>query len=179
MPSERSPNPNASLIVALLLTAVFALGIVDFFLDSEERDLHHLAGETLFLLIILGTAIYMGVGWQRARDRLGSVTKALEQRRTERDAWKGRAQKLLRGLGEAVDEQMREWELTAAERETALFLLKGYSHKEIARLTDRSERTVRQHAVVVYRKSGLGGRAELSAFFLEDLLLPMDSGPVS
>jgi hypothetical protein len=33
---------------------------------------------------------------------------------------------------------------------------------------------VRQHAVSVYRKSGLAGRAELSAFFLEDLLLPMD-----
>jgi len=37
---------------------------------------------------------------------------------------------------------------------------------------ERSERTVRQHAVAVYRKSGLAGRAELSAFFLEDLLLP-------
>jgi hypothetical protein len=31
---------------------------------------------------------------------------------------------------------------------------------------------VRQHAVAVYRKSGLAGRAELAAFFLEDLLLP-------
>jgi hypothetical protein len=39
---------------------------------------------------------------------------------------------------------------------------------------DRSERTVRRHAVSVYRKSGLAGRAELLAFFLEDLLLPMD-----
>jgi hypothetical protein len=29
--------------------------------------------------------------------------------------------------------------------------------------------------VAVYRKSGLSGRAELSAFFLEDLLLPLTS----
>lgn len=35
-----------------------------------------------------------------------------------------------------------------------------------------SERTVRQHAVQVYEKSGLGGRAELAAFFLEDLKIP-------
>jgi hypothetical protein len=35
---------------------------------------------------------------------------------------------------------------------------------------------VRQHAVSVYRKSGLAGRAELSAFFLEDLMLPVDPG---
>jgi hypothetical protein len=46
--------------------------------------------------------------------------------------------------------------------------------REAARLTGRSERTVRQHAVSVYRKSGLGGRAELAAFFFEDMLLPSE-----
>jgi DNA-binding NarL/FixJ family response regulator len=54
--------------------------------------------------------------------------------------------------------------------------LKGFSHKEIGNLTGRSERTVRQHSIAVYRKSGLSGRAELSAFFLEDLLLPTAPG---
>ncbi len=39
-------------------------------------------------------------------------------------------------------------------------------------MLERSERTVRQHAIAVYSKSGLAGRAELAAFFLEDLLLP-------
>jgi hypothetical protein len=34
----------------------------------------------------------------------------------------------------------------------------------------RSERTVRQHAVSVYEQSGIGGRAELAAFFLQGLL---------
>lgn len=36
-----------------------------------------------------------------------------------------------------------------------------------------SERTVRQQALSVYRKAKLAGRAELSAFFLEDLLAPV------
>jgi hypothetical protein len=39
--------------------------------------------------------------------------------------------------------------------------------------TSRSERTVRQHAVSIYQKSGLGGRAELAAFFLEGVRLNM------
>jgi hypothetical protein len=39
-------------------------------------------------------------------------------------------------------------------------------------MTGRRERTVRQHGVVVYQKSGLAGRAELAAYFLEDLMLP-------
>ena len=33
-----------------------------------------------------------------------------------------------------------------------------------------TERTVRDQAGAIYRKSGLAGRAELSAYFLEDLL---------
>ncbi len=61
------------------------------------------------------------------------------------------------------------------ERETAILLLKGFSHREITSIAGKSEKTVRQHSVAIYRKSGLGGRAELSAFFLEDLLLPATS----
>jgi len=57
----------------------------------------------------------------------------------------------------------------------AFGLLKGHSHKQIANLTQRSERTVRQHAVAVYGKSGLTGRAELAAFFLEGLMLPANT----
>jgi DNA-binding NarL/FixJ family response regulator len=76
-----------------------------------------------------------------------------------------------------VDEQFRDWQLTPAERDVALMLLKGYGHKEVAALTGRSERTVRQHAVAVYQKSGLQGRAELAGFFLEDLVLPGVAGP--
>ena len=35
-----------------------------------------------------------------------------------------------------------------------------------------SERTVREQARSVYRKAGVSGRSGLSAYFLEDLLLP-------
>jgi len=95
----------------------------------------------------------------------------------------GLAGSLVRGVHERAEELRgmiapcldRDFgRLSPVERETALLLLKGYGHKEIAGLQEKSERTVRQHAVAVYRKSGLSGRAELSAFFLEDLLLPAD-----
>ena len=52
-------------------------------------------------------------------------------------------------------------------------MLKGLSHKEIADIRATSETTIRQQALAVYRKSDLRSRAELSAFFLEDLLLPI------
>ena len=58
------------------------------------------------------------------------------------------------------------------EREVALLLLKGLSTRDIADLRETREATVRQQAQGVYRKAQLEGRAELAAFFLEDLLAP-------
>jgi DNA-binding CsgD family transcriptional regulator len=97
-----------------------------------------------------------------------------EARRWSADArrWNREAQEVLEGLGVAIDKQFDRWGLTPAEREVALLQLKGLRHKEIAALRKTSERTVRQQALVVYRKSGLNGRNDLAAFFLEDLLLP-------
>ena len=60
-------------------------------------------------------------------------------------------------------------ELTAAERDVAGLILKGMSLKDIALARDTSAATIRQQAQSVYRKAGLTGRAELSAYFLEDL----------
>ncbi len=74
------------------------------------------------------------------------------------------------GLSEIIDAQFTRWSLSPAEAEVAMLLLKGLSLKETATVRDTSERTTRKQARAVYRKSGLAGRAELSAWFLEDLL---------
>jgi len=86
--------------------------------------------------------------------------------------WKSKASKLLNGLGTHIDGQLEIWSLSSAEKEVALLLIKGFSLKDIAKLRNRSEKTIRQQASNVYAKANLESRAELSAFFLEDLLLP-------
>lgn len=163
--------------IALLLLGITGVGIMDMVLDwPHNPGPIHIGIEVVFILLCLATSLALGTGWYRTQRSLASLRSLAARDRAERDAWRRRAQSLLRGLGEAMDAQLDEWKLTGAERDTALLLLKGFSHKEIASLTDRSERTVRQHAVAVYRKSGLAGRAELSAFFLEDLMLPPPPG---
>ena len=92
--------------------------------------------------------------------------------RREAETWRTEAQSALRGMGEAIDRQFARWNLTEAEREVAMLMLKGLSHQEIASVRGTSERTARQQALAVYQKSGVSGRAELAAFFLEDMLLP-------
>ncbi len=159
--------------LSLMLLAMVATGTFDLVLDwPTHPSVLHLSVETTYLAICLSSAVYLGVGWIRSL-RLARALRAQSHRvEAERDVWRERARELLTGLGEAIDAQFDRWGLTRAERETAIYLLKGFSHKEIASITDRSERTVRQHAVAVYRKSSLAGRAELAAFFLQDLFLP-------
>lgn len=167
---------RARLWLTLLLAAIAAGGAVDLWQDlPRDPGAVHVAFESAVLAVALGAIAWIWLRWARERRSLGAARAALAAQQEERDAWRSRAESLLRGLGAEIDAQLRRWELSPAERETALLLLKGYGHKEIAALLGKSDRTVRQQAVEVYRKSGLAGRAELSAFFLEDLLLPIST----
>jgi DNA-binding CsgD family transcriptional regulator len=164
------------LALTVLLLTLCVFGVVDVLLDLEQPEPPsplHLAFEAGFVTLALASTVVLWSGWMRTRRTLTRTEERLHAEEEEREAWRGRAGKLLRGLGEEIDTQFARWHLTPTEREVALLVLKGLEHKQIAALLERSERTVRQHAVAVYRKSGLSGRAELSAFFLEDLLLPM------
>ena len=160
------------LLATVLLLAIVGGGF-DLWLDAPESWLSvHVFYELILITSAVITSIALWSGWWRARRSLGESRQLLEMHRAERDAWRESARHALEGLGRAMNDRFQAWVLTPAEREVALGLLKGKSHKAIAYETGRSERTVRQHAVAVYQKSGLGGRAELSAFFLEGVMLP-------
>jgi DNA-binding CsgD family transcriptional regulator len=112
----------------------------------------------------------------RQREEQRTLVRELEVARVQGQRWRSEARSLLNGLGEAIDVQFSRWNLTEAEREVALLLLKGLSLKEIAAIRATTERTVRAQARALYGKAGLTGRASLSAFFLEDLLAPIADG---
>ncbi len=156
-----------------LLVAIALFGATDLVLDRPTTLLSvHLLFELAFIGLCLGAIAWVWRGWLSTRAELATSHRALLDREAERDRWRDEANRLLAGLGAAIEAQFERWGLTPAEQEVALLLLKGLGHKDAALVLDRSERTVRQHAIAVYRKSGLAGRAELAAFFLEDLLLP-------
>lgn len=160
--------------VASVILAVIGLGGgVDIVLDRPETLWDsHILFEFALLTFALGAAAYLSFGWRRSDARLARTREDLRSTSREREAWRDRSEKFLRGLSHEIDRQFRGWGLTPVESETALLVLKGLSYKEIAALQEKSERTVRQHAVATFKKSGLAGRAEFAAFFLEDLLLP-------
>ena len=164
------------LLLAVVLVVIMVGGTIDLVLDAPTDWLSfHVLFELGMIVAALVSATALWLGWWRSRQAVVAMARSLEERRAERDAWRASAEKALDGLGRAIDRQFDAWGLTPAEREVALLILKGHGHKQIAGLTGRSERTVRQHAVTVYDKAGLGSRAELAAFFLQDLMLPSRS----
>ena len=103
-----------------------------------------------------------------------ALVRDLDAARIQGRQWRDETRSLLKGLGEAIDRQFLTWKLTEAERDVGLLILKGLSLKEIAAARVTSERTIRAQARSIYAKAGLSGRAALSAFFLEDLLAPIE-----
>lgn len=181
----RGPLP---LVLAGFLALVVLGGTLDLVLDRPRTWLSwHVAFEVAMVLASLSFAIVLFRGWRQTATELGkahaslaATGRALAQRQAERDHWRQSAEQALLGFSRAIDQQFEEWRLTRAEREVALLILKGAGHKQAAARLGRSERTIRQHAVEVYRKAGLQGRAELAAFFLRDLMLPTsDSSPAA
>ena len=85
-----------------------------------------------------------------------------------------RAEEALRRASTAfmvvLEERFGEWGLTPAERDVALFAIKGMSTQEIATLRSTSEGTVKAQTNAIYRKAGVSGRPQLLSLFIEDLM---------
>ena len=167
--SSLSKREHFALILILFTIGIFT--ILDIFEDWEDGSpLSHIIPEFLMIVLAIGVALYLLRGI--LRNRKGQLEKTryeLKQVKDEATAWKLTANSLRAGISDAISKQFKEWGLTPAENEVAFLILKGLSLGEIANVRETSERTIRHQSSEIYRKSGLDGRAQLSAFFLEDL----------
>lgn len=166
--------------VLVAFVAVALLAALDLASDLAAGTTveHVLAEGSVFLVGLLGAVLIARrlmrvVRSERAARREALVlAERLEASQAEAARWRAEARDLLAGLGAALDRQFERWALSPAEKEVALLLLKGLSHKEIAEVRAITEATARQQSRAVYKKAGLSGRNDLAAFFLEDLLIP-------
>lgn len=171
-PTHDGWHPQAGF--AAILLGITALLAWDLATDQAVRNVGtaHLVVEGLAALGALGSAAWVLSTLRRHRQEVQRLRGDLAKSKAEADRWRSEASELLQGLSHAIDHQFDRWDLSPAEREVALLLLKGLSTRDIADLRETREATVRQQAQGVYRKANLEGRAELAAFFLEDLLAP-------
>ncbi len=73
-------------------------------------------------------------------------------------------------FADLLAQRFRQWGLTPAEADVALFAIKGLSTAEIASLRNTSEGTVKAQTNAIYRKAGVTGRPQLLSLFIDELM---------
>ena len=162
----------------LTILSVLLLGLlilIDQLKNDEPFIVARFALDVLEKAILVAAVVavaYIAMETKEMKLERTDLLKDLARVTQESDAWRNAARTHIDGLSRAIADQFKMWRLSESETDIALLMLKGLTFREIANLRGSEETTVRQQATAVYRKSGLASRAELGAFFIEDLLAP-------
>lgn len=147
------------LVIQVLCAAFFVSGIAATVLGLDVAPLDWQIVE----LIEIGAAVGLILGIA-----VGGIALGQARARTRR------AEAALRAASgafmEVLEERFGDWSLTPAERDVALFAIKGMSTQEIAALRETSEGTVKAQTAAIYRKAGVSGRPQLLSLFIDDLM---------
>ena len=114
-------------------------------------------------LIQIGAAIGLLIGVFMGALMLRSARK----RTREAEESLRRAQSAFRDV---LDERFSTWNLTPAEKDVALFAIKGFSTQDIAGFRQVSEGTIKAQTNAIYRKAGVSGRPQLLSLFIDELV---------
>ncbi|MGY3437104.1 MULTISPECIES: helix-turn-helix transcriptional regulator [unclassified Marinovum] len=146
-------------ILAQILSATYFVGdilydiLTEDIFAPEEADLLPEALITLTLVL----AIYFEVRFLRMLTR----RKTALERQVNIAAG---------ALHEVIADHFDAWALTPAERDVALFTLKGLTIPEIASHRGSAEGTVKSQLNAIYRKADVAGRGALLSLLIEDLM---------
>lgn len=155
-----------SLLIFITFMA-FADLITDYYLGGRAWHL------LLEVAVIVVAVFSIGMLLRAHRHRRQELERLGQQLKTTRDdlsVSRERLKQAGQNYQQVIQSQFEDWQLTPSEKAVASLLLKGLSFDEIASVRDTREKTVRQQASVIYRKSGLSGRHEFAAWFFEDFL---------
>ena len=159
------------LFFILLLTIIAAMNILDIAGEYQEQStIWHVLQEGIVVIASCGGIAYLLWDVIQRRHELDQVKNQLQQANSHLSESNEKLQVAKRQYIEVIDQQLTDWSLTPSEREVAMLLLKGLSFEEVAGVRETKEKTVRQQATAIYKKSGLSGRHEFAAWFFEDFL---------
>lgn len=159
VPARRSLSLTLVLCVQVVCAFFFVADIALSVLGIPFAPLSWQFMELIEIGAALGLIIGIAVG----------IT-ALRQARARQAAAESALRAASGAFMDLVEERFTDWGLTPAERDVALFALKGLSLKEIAAMRSTSEGTVKAQTNAIYRKSGAANRTQLVSLFVEDLM---------
>lgn len=149
----------AVLLVQFLCTIFFVSDILSSIFGIYTRPLPWEVRELMEIGSALGLILGLVVGTLMLRRTIKERNEAQEKLRRASGAFM-----------DLLEERFKEWALTPAERDVALFAIKGMTTSEIATLRATSEGTVKAQTNAIYRKAGVSGRPQLLSLFIDDLM---------
>jgi len=147
------------LIVQALCALVFLLDILQSIFGIYSAPLSWSVRELMEMGAGVGLLLGLGLG------AVLVLRSFKDLRRAE-----ARLQKASAAFVDLLDARFDEWGLTEAERDVALFAIKGMSVQEMAHLRATSEGTVKSQTAAIYRKANVTGRPQLLSLFIEDMM---------
>ena len=69
-----------------------------------------------------------------------------------------------------IDGYFEQWWLSEAEKDIALFTIKGMTISEIAEIRNTKQSTIKTQSSAIYKKAGVSSRAQLVSLLIEELL---------
>lgn len=150
---------SAILMVQLVSAFFFVADIASSYIGLWSAPLSWQMREFLEIGSAIGLTLGVGLGaW------------SLWQANKERNLAQERLRRASGAFMNLLDERFIEWGLTPAEKDVALFAIKGLSTAEIGALRATSEGTVKAQTNAIYRKAGVTGRSQLLSLFIDDLM---------
>ncbi|MBE9568912.1 MAG: response regulator transcription factor [Proteobacteria bacterium] len=157
--------------MTLIFLSFVILSGIDLSLDfSEGTEFMHVAQEAVILTLSLLALAWLLFDLRRHAAELHKLRDELANTRNTTAPPKKYVLEAKTNLSHVISQQFDDWRLSNSEKEVGWLLLKGFSLKEIAALRETLEKTVRQQASSIYKKSSLAGRHAFSAWFIEDAL---------
>ena len=141
---------SAVVFVSEIVISVFGLPVAP--INWQLREIIELSAA---VGLVAGT-VFLALALRDARRRRAKAEKALRQART--------------AFHDLMDERFQDWALTPAERDVALFAIKGFSTQDMAGFRNVSEGTIKAQTAAIYRKAGVNGRPQLLSLFIDELV---------
>jgi DNA-binding CsgD family transcriptional regulator len=154
---ERRATILAGLILLQALCALFFIGdVIEDFRENGHLDNPHLLLETVAAAALIAGVVFLMIELRGLLSRMSDMQIGLE---------------IAHGhLAEVIESFFDEWNLTIAERDVAIMILKGLDNDTIAQVRNTASGTVRAQATNIYSKSATDGRAQFISVFVEELM---------
>ena len=160
------------IISGFFFTLLAFSSFMDIYHDAQDSlSTGHIIMEFFTLALSVFAALFFALSALKMTKENMALTNAIRYESEKKELYRKKVLHYAEGLSAAIEDEFLNWGLTKTETEIAFLILKGLSTKEIAEIQGSQDKTVRHHCSAVYKKSGLSGRSELSAYFLEDLLV--------